>query len=90
MSKPTPPNGYLLIEQRLKELQVRYITYAEWKVLDQYESRCGEEQGVIMIPSIPLDVLSSVQVWNPWQARWEKPKYLVNNVSAWLAVKEPK
>lgn len=50
-----------LIEQRLKELQVRYITYAEWKVLDQYESRCGEEQGRprVKVTSVPemLDIV---------------------------------
>ena len=37
------------------------------------------------IPGIPAECMASLMVWNPWQAAWEKPKYLVTKVDAILA-----
>lgn len=38
-------------------------------------------------PPIAMGDFISLMVWNPWQAAWERPKYVVSNVEAWLATK---
>jgi len=43
---------------------------------------------ILWIPGIPADRISAMLVWNPWQGKWEKPRFLCRDIPAILCVQE--
>ena len=52
------------------------------------EQRLRPDGAIELTPPVPVSAVGTLQVWNPWQGAWEKPKYLVNGCPAWLCYDE--